>query len=75
MNHPITTSEAAQIIGCEKRHVVKLFHAGILAGQWFGGAIQISTASAQAYTPAKSGPRASGEIAIERAQPYNRKRP
>jgi hypothetical protein len=74
MTHLITTSQAAQIIGCERRHVVKLFHAGLLAGEWFGDVIQISKASAQAYAPASTGPRASGETAIERAQPYNRKR-
>jgi excisionase family DNA binding protein len=74
MNHRITTSEAAQIIGCERRHVVKLFHAGLLAGEWFGSIIQISKASAQAYAPASTGPRASGSLAIEKSQPYNRKR-
>lgn len=72
MKDAITTSAAALIIGCQRRHVVKLFHAGLLHGQWFGGVLQISRSSAQHYAPAKSGPRASGAAAIERAQPYNK---
>ena len=39
----ITTQEAAQIIGCGQRHVNKLFHAGLLAGQMFGRVIQYRT--------------------------------
>ena len=66
----ITTQEAAQIIGCGQRHVNKLFHAGLLAGQMFGRVIQIERASAQAYAPARSGPR--DGFAIEQMQPYNR---
>jgi hypothetical protein len=63
----ITTTEAARIIGCRRRHVVKLFHAGLLAGQWFGGVIQIERASAAAYQP-----RRDHGHGIERMQPYAR---
>lgn len=70
MRNYITTTEAAAIIGCQRRHVVKLFHAGLLAGQWFGGVIQISRESARAYTPQRTGPR--DGLAIERMQPYAR---
>ena len=41
MNDPITTWQAARIIGCIQRHVAKLFHAGLITGQYFG-AIRIS---------------------------------
>lgn len=70
MTDYITTWEAAAIIGCGQRHVTKLFHAGLLSGQWFGDTIQIERASAQAYTPARTGPR--DGLAIEQMQPYNR---
>lgn len=70
MTNYITTQEAAAIIGCQRRHVVKLFHAGLLIGQWFGGVIQISRASARAYRPERTGPR--DGFAIEQMQPYNR---
>ena len=73
MTDPITTSEAAAIIGCRRRHVVKLFHAGLLRGEWFGDIIQIERKSAQAYTPEKTGPRGHGD-AIEALQPYARER-
>mgnify|MGYP000861604996 FL=1 len=72
MNDPITTWQAARIIGCTQRHVVKLFHAGLITGQYFGNIIQIDKASAEQYTPERSGPRKGGPVAIELAQPYNK---
>ncbi len=70
MQH-ITTSAAAAIIGCQRRHVVKLFHAGLIQGEWFGRVLQIDEASARAYRPERTGPR--DGLAIERMQPYARR--
>jgi excisionase family DNA binding protein len=45
----ITTQQAAQIIGCGKRHVNKLAAQGRLVAQRFGPMWMIDEASARAY--------------------------
>jgi excisionase family DNA binding protein len=32
----LTTTEAADVIGCSKSHVIKLFDSGALPGKWVG---------------------------------------
>ena len=49
-----------------------MIRAGLITGQYFGSIIQISKASAEQYTPERSGPRKGGPVAIELAQPYNK---
>lgn len=45
----ITTTEAAELICCGRRHVTKLYHAGRIEGRFFGPILQIERASALAY--------------------------
>jgi excisionase family DNA binding protein len=45
----ITTTEAADIIGCGRRHIAKLCQGGKLETGFFGAAWKIRRASAEAY--------------------------
>lgn len=61
MTDPITTTEAAGIIGCRKDHIARLCRGGAIEHSWFGSVLQVSRASAEAYrdntAARKPGPR------------------
>jgi excisionase family DNA binding protein len=57
----LTTQQAAEIIGCGRRHVNKLCDAGKIECRWFGRVLQVEEESARAYAEnpdaRKPGPR------------------